>query len=454
MSTAPRDPGVEMDALARELFPITRCLAGPGYRETIDRLEQVTGPLTRHRIATGERVLDWEVPREWELREAWIRDPDGRIVVDARGCNLHVVSHSVPVRARLPLVELQEHLHSLPALPEAIPYRTSYYHESWGFCLADEVRRALPDGEYEVCIDAELRPGHIELAEAVVPGRQAEEVLFSTYCCHPSMANNELSGPVVVTHLARALRERARPRLTYRFLFVPETIGSIAYLDRFGQRLHERLVAGWVVTCCGDPGDFTFKRSRRGDTLADRVTRHVLAHGDAPHREVDFYPAGSDERQYSSPGYDLPVASLMRTMYNAYPEYHTSLDDLSLITPQALAGTLAAYLRIVETLEVNETLQVTVPYGEPNLGRRGLYGQTGGAWIDDRGHQDMMFLLNFCDGGPDLLAAAERCRRPIGKLAEVARVLKEHGLLRTVGGGAAARDGPETLAARAEPTLA
>jgi aminopeptidase-like protein len=423
--------GGRMHDLATELFPITRSLAGPGFRETLAVLERTCGPLERHRFATGERVFDWVVPDEWTIREAWIKAPDGAVVVSLEDSNLHVVSHSAPMHRRLSLDALQPHLHSVADQPDAIPFRTSYYVDDWGFCLSDRLRRSLPAGEYEVLIDSDLLPGHVELGELTIEGRSRREVLFSTYCCHPSLANNELSGPVVVAERARMLRERgAAPRFTYRFLFAPETIGAIAYLARFGDRLKERLAAGYVVTCVGDAGAFTYKRSRRGESLADRVAAHVLAHLGHPYRIVDFYPPGSDERQYCSPGFNLPVGSLMRSMYGEYPEYHTSLDDLSFITARALGESLQAYGRIVECLEATEAFEVTIPHCEPQLGRRGLYRSTGGAWISERRHEDMMFLLNFCDGSGDLLAAAERSGRPVWDLRPVADMLCEHGLLR------------------------
>lgn len=426
--------GEEMHALARELFPLNRSLTGPGFRQTLDELERTAGPMRRHRFATGERVFDWTIPREWTLREAWIKDPQGRRVVSLEESNLHVVGYSVAVHARMPLHQLQEHIHSLPDQPEAVPYRTSYYAESWGFCLSDRRRCALEPGEYEVLIDADLEPGHVEVGEVTIEGQTPREVLFSTYCCHPSLANNELSGPVLAAHLARLLRETERePRFTYRFLFLPETIGSIAYLARFGERVIERLVAGYVVTCIGDPGPFTYKRSRRGDSLADRAAEHVLRHFGAPHRTIDFYPrtvAGSDERQYCSPGFNLPVGSLMRSMYATYPEYHTSLDDLSLITAEALGQSLEAYHRIVEALEGNVTLEVTVPCGEPQLSARGLYPTTGGTALTERRLRDMMHLLSYCDGSSDLLEAAEAAERPFWELLPVADRLREEGLLR------------------------
>jgi aminopeptidase-like protein len=427
-ATAPAT-GAELHGLAARLFPIARSLTGPGLRETLGILEEVAGsPMEVHRWATGEQVFDWTIPEEWAIRDAWIRRPDGEKVVDFADSNLHVLGYSEPVRKRLPLDELERHLHSLPELPHAIPYVTSYYARRWGFCLQHERRERLAPGEYEVCIDADLGPGHVEVGEIALPGETADEILFSTYVCHPSLANNELSGPVIAAHLARALRDRPR-RFTYRIVFVPETIGSIAYLHRFGDRMLARLKAGYVITCAGDPGPFTYKRSRGGASLADRAAEHVLRESGAPHRVVDFFPSGSDERQYCSPGFNLPVGSLMRTMYGTYPEYHTSLDDLEFVTPDGLGGTLDMYLSIVDVLEGNETLETTVRHCEPQLGKRGLYPTLGGARDRQERVNDMMWLLNMCDGTRDLLAVAERAGRPVAALAPVAAELKAGGLL-------------------------
>jgi aminopeptidase-like protein len=429
MMVAPRATGADLHGLAARLFPIARSLTGPGVRETLAVLEEVAGtPMERHRWATGEQVFDWTIPDEWAIRDAWVRDPSGATVVDFADSNLHVLGYSEPVRRRVPLEELQGHLHSIPDLPHAIPYVTSYYRRRWGFCLPHERRERLVPGDYEVCIDADLGPGDLEVGEVTLPGALPDEVLFSTYVCHPSLANNELSGPVIAAHLARALRDRPR-RLTYRILFLPETIGSIAYLHRFGDRLLERLRAGYVITCAGDPGPFTYKRSRRGDSLADRAAEHVLRASGAPHEVVDFFPTGSDERQFCSPGFNLPVGSLMRTMYGRYPEYHTSLDDLSFVTPEALAGTLEMYLAIVDALEANETLATTVPYGEPQLGKRGLYGSTGGQSHTQEEQMAMLWVLNLADGRHSLLDTAERAALPFELVERVAERLRLAGLL-------------------------
>ena len=416
-----------MHALATRLWPIARSLTGPGFRESLAIIEETTGPMELHRWPTGEQVLDWQVPDEWTIREAWIRGPGGERVVDFAEHNLHVLGYSEPIHRTMPLEELQGHLHSIPEQPTAIPYVTSYYRRRWGFCLAHDERERLPDGDYEVFIDADLGPGHVEVGEVVIEGGE-QEVLFSTYCCHPSMANNELSGPVIAAQLAAAVRARPERRHTYRFLFLPETIGSICYLARFGDRLRERLAAGYVITCAGDRGTLTYKRSRRGDSLADRVAEHVLRGSE--HQVIDFFPLGSDERQFCSPGFNLPVGSLMRTRYGTYPEYHTSLDDLSFITPEALGETFEKYLAIVAALEANDTLAATEPYGEPQLGKRGLYPTLGGPRAVEQAVTDMMWLLNLCDGTCDLVAVAERAGRPLAELAPIAAKLVDAGLLR------------------------
>jgi aminopeptidase-like protein len=433
------DRGAAMHALLVELFPIARSLAGPGIRSTLAALEEVTGPLDRLVFPTGTPVLDWEVPREWTLRRAVLRGPDGSVVADTDDCNLHVVNGSVPVRTRVSLDELESRLFSRPDLPDAIPYRTSYYDEGWGFCLADRVRRALVPGEYEVDIDTDLADGELVVGELVLPGSSSDEVLISTYCCHPSMANNELSGPVVTAFLARWLSQRGPRRYTYRFVFGPETIGAISYLSERGAHLREHLRAGWVVTCVGDPGSFTYKRSRRGDALCDRVAEHVLHHL-APGSEVlDFFATGSDERQYCSPGFDLPVGSLMRSMHGTFREYHTSLDDTSFVTGEALTASLHMYQQMIEVLEANRWWQSTAPYGEPRLGPRGLYPTTGAAADAARVVGDMMHVLNFADGTRDLLGIADRGKRPMWLLVPIAEQLAGAGLLREGdrGGGGA-----------------
>lgn len=408
------------------LWPINRSIAGPGLRRSLDILAEVI-PTQRHRFATGTAVFDWEVPREWEVREAYLVDPDGRRRADFAQHNLHLVAHSVPVRARMTLDELRPRLHSIPDQPDAIPYVLSLYDENWGFCLTDRELRELPDGEYEVVIDSELRDGHVEIGEAVLPGESEQEVLFSSYLCHPSLANNELSGPLALASLYERLSRRPRRRLTYRFLLGAETIGTLCFLSLRGEHLCERLAAGYVVTCVGDRGAFTLKTSRRGDTLADRAARAVLREV-GEHSVVPFDPGnGSDERQYCSPGFDLPVASVMRTMYSCFPQYHTSLDDKEFIDFARLAESVDVYERIVDALEHNLTWWNTVRFGEPQLGKRGLYpGTNANAPLEVK---PTMWMLNLADGEHDLLAIAQRSGQPLAGLIDAAGKLAAAGLL-------------------------
>jgi len=408
------------------LWPINRSIAGPGLRQSLDVLAEVI-PTERHRFPTGTKVFDWEVPREWEAREAYLIGPDGRRRADFAENNLHLVAHSTPVRASMSLAELRPHLHSSPGQPDAIPYVLSLYDENWGFCLSDRELCALPDGEYEVVIDSELRAGHVEIGEAVLPGESEEEVLFSSYLCHPSLANNELSGPLLIAFLYERLSRRPRRRLTYRFLLGAETIGTLCFLSLRGRHLQEHLAAGYVVTCVGDRGPFTLKTSRREDTLADRAAGVVLREA-GEHTVTPFDPGnGSDERQYCSPGFDLPVASVMRTMYTRFPEYHTSLDDKSLIDFQSLAESVAVYERIVDALEHNLVWWNTVQFGEPQLGKRGLYPGTNANAPFELG--PTMWMLNLADGEHDLLAIAERSGQPLAGLVDAATKLSTAGLL-------------------------
>jgi aminopeptidase-like protein len=422
----------ELERYFDRLWPLLRSLTGDGVRATHDILSELA-PLERTEVPSGSRVLDWIVPPEWIVRDAYVIDPDGRRILDVHENNLHLLGYSTPFRGVLSRAALDEHLHSLPAQPTAIPYLTSYYSPRWGFCLTHEHRERLPEGDYEVVVDTELRAdGSLTLGEAFLPGEEPGEVLLSTYTCHPSLANNELSGPLVTAFLYQRVAAWPRRRLGYRFVFVPETIGAIAYLARRGEILRERLLAGYVVTCIGDAGPFTLKRSRRGDTLADRAAEYVLA-GKPDVRIVDFFPSGSDERQYCSPGFDLPVASVMRTMYGTYPEYHTSLDDRDFISFAAMAESVDAYDRILRTIDANISLLNTSPYGEPQLGRRGLYPSLGSSKETDERAEGMLWILNQSDGEHDLLDIAARSGLPMELIVAAADDLIRAGLLEPAG---------------------
>lgn len=418
--------GEAIHAFAREAYPICRSITGDGVRRTLEILKEIV-PLDVYEVPTGTPVFDWQVPREWNLREAWIKDPRGEVVVDLRDHTLHVLNYSVPVAKKLPLEELQEHLYSLPEKPELIPYRTSYYAERWGFCLPHRQREALEPGNYEVLIDATLEPGHLTYGELFLPGETAETVLLSTHVCHPSLANDNLSGLGVMAHLARLLSGVER-RYGYRFLFIPGTIGSITWLARNREAAAE-VRHGLVAANLGDGGPFHYKRSRRGEAEIDRAVVKVLADAGEEHEIEDFVPFGYDERQYGSPGFDLAVGSLTRSPWGRYPEYHTSADDLELIRPEPLGESLARYLEVVALLEENRRYCNLNPHCEPQLGKRGLYRTIGG---DDKGRERelaILWVLNQSDGERSLLEIAERSGIAFEAISEAAEALLEAELL-------------------------
>jgi len=421
--------GVAMHALMAELFPICRSITGEGFRTSLRRLAELV-PIQLTDVPSGTRVFDWTVPREWNIRDAWIADAAGKRVVDFRESNLHVVNYSAPVRRRLSLAELRPRLHSLPAQPELIPYRTSYYAEDWGFCLAHRVLEQLSEGEYEVCIDSDLGAGHLTYGECILPGATADEILLSVHSCHPSLANDNLSGMVVAAHAARHLAAVSR-RHTIRILFIPGTIGSITWLAQHEDDAR-RIRHGLVLSCLGDPGPSSYKRSRRGTALVDRAAEHVLRFAGA-HRLLDFVPYGYDERQYCSPGFDLPVGCLTRTPNGKFPEYHTSADNLGFVRPEFLQESLAKLLAILEVLEHDGRYLNLNPKCEPQLGRRGLYRNTGGQ--SPPGHEmALLWVLNLSDGEHTLLQIAERAGMPFSTVLGAVKSLVGVGLLSPVDG--------------------
>ncbi|SPL94482.1 unnamed protein product [[Actinomadura] parvosata subsp. kistnae] len=421
--------GEEMHALVERLYPLCRSITGDGVRATLEIVGEHL-ELDVHEVPTGTQVLDWTIPKEWNIRDAYIKDRAGNRVVDFQRSNLHVVGYSVPVSATMTLAELRPHLHTLPAQPGLVPYRTSYYAETWGFCLSQDTLDGMDEGPYEVVIDSTLADGHLTYAEHVVPGRTDDEVLISCHVCHPSLANDNLAGIAVATALAGRLKE---PRFTYRFLFAPGTIGAITWLARNRERTG-RVRHGLTLACAGDAGALTYKRSRRGDAPIDRAMALVLR--DRPHTVVDFSPYGYDERQFCSPGFNLPVGSLTRTPYAGYPEYHTSGDDVGFVSPRAMADTLEALWAAVEVLEHDGRYENLSPYGEPQLGRRGLYGSLGGRSDTKQAQMAMLWVLNLSDGEHSLMDVTGRSGLPFRAVAEAAAALEGAGLLKRVGEGA------------------
>jgi aminopeptidase-like protein len=417
--------------LIEAAYPICRSITGDGVRRTLAMIRERI-PLEIHEVPSGTPVFDWTVPKEWNIRDAWIKDPSGHKVVDFKEHNLHVLNYSVPVHERLPLAELKKRLFTLPDKPDLIPYRTSYYRETWGFCLRHRTLEELPEGEYEAYIDSTLADGSLTYGECFLPGDSDREVLLSTHICHPSLCNDNLSGIAVMTELARELQGRPRRRYSYRCLFIPGTIGSITWLAR-NEETARKIDHGLVAANLGDPGTFHYKKSRRGNADVDRAVLAVLKGSGEPFGVEDFVPFGYDERQYCSPGFNLAVGSLTRTPYGRYPEYHTSADNLEFVRPESLEGSLRTYLAVMDVLEGNRRYLNLNPKGEPQLGRRGLYRTIGG---DDAGRARelaLLWVLNLSDGEHALLDIAERSGMSFAAVREAADALLEVGLLREIG---------------------
>lgn len=419
--------GADIHALASEIYPICRSITGNGVRETLSKLGRHV-PLAITEVPTGTQVFDWTIPREWNIRDAYVKASDGRKVIDFQRHNLHVLNYSTPVRARMSLSDLKPHLFSLPDDPDLIPYRTSYYKEQWGFCLAHRDLQALAEDIYEVVVDSELKDGGLTWGEFVHRGESEDEVLLSAHVCHPSLANDNCSGLALLTLLARALC-KVKTRLSYRFLFAPGTIGAIAWLA-YNESRAARIKHGLVVSCLGDAGAPTYKRSRRGDALIDRAMAHILKHcGEG--RVIDFSPYGYDERQYGSPGFDLPVGLLQRSPFGTFREYHTSADDLSFIRPEYLAHSWQIIVSLIEILE-NDRRPVSLnPKCEPQLGRRGLYAMIGGDKDAPARQMAMLWVLNLADGQHSLLDIAERAELPFARIRDAEAALARGGLLRS-----------------------
>ncbi|NMB87750.1 MAG: DUF4910 domain-containing protein [Chloroflexi bacterium] len=413
-----------------QLYPICRSITGEGIRQTLRALQDII-PLEIHEVPSGTQVFDWTVPQEWNIRDAYIQNASGKRVVDFRQSNLHVVNYSVPVKARMTLEELRPHLYTLPDHPDWVPYRTTYYHEDWGFCLSHNTLTGLEEGEYEVCIDATLAPGSLSYGEFYLPGEIQDEFLISCHACHPSLCNDNLSGITLAAMLAKTLQGVER-RYSYRFLFIPGTIGSITWLS-LNKEQARRIQHGLVVTCVGDPGNSTYKQSRDGNAEIDRAVAHVLKHSSQAYEIREFIPYGYDERQYCSPGFNLAVGSLMRTPNNQYPQYHTSADNLELVRPEYLADSFEKYLKVIELIEGNRSYINLNPYCEPQLGKRGLYQPIGG-YGDNKSFQlAMLWVLNQSDGKHSLLDIAERAGMAFDMIYAAAARLEETQLLKEQG---------------------
>jgi aminopeptidase-like protein len=419
--------GEYMFKLAEELWPIGRSLSGPGVRETLEILKREVPELEIKEFRSGDLVFDWEIPNEWTPVSATLTDPSGRVICDYSENNLRLLGYSIPISGEFSLEELQSHLFSLKDQPHAIPYVTSYYRENWGFCLTQIEREQLVPGNYKVDIKTTLKPGVLNYGEIVIPGKSKREVFFSTYVCHPSMANNELSGPVLAVQLASFVKE-LNPNLTYKFLFIPETIGSIAYIANNLPHLKENLLAGFVLTCVGDDRSYSYLPSRLGGTVADRVALETFESLDLPYVRYTWKDRGSDERQYCAPGIDLPVCSVMRTKYGDFPEYHTSLDRLgTVVTPSGLQGIFNYYSAVVQKLEAHRYPKVNT-LGEPQLGKRGLYPTISikGAYADVI---PMKNVISELDGNHSLEEIAERTGLSLEKVTEISDTLIEKGLV-------------------------
>jgi aminopeptidase-like protein len=419
--------GREMISLITGLYPICRSITGDGIRETLRRLQNLV-PLELFEVPTGTQVFDWTVPQEWNIRDAYVKNSAGERVIDFQKSNLHVVNYSEPVHEKMSLAQLRPHLFTMPDRPDWIPYRTSYYKRTWGFCLSDRQLASLAEGEYEVAIDSSLEDGALTYGELYLPGETTDEILISTHACHPSLANDNLSGLAVASFLARHL-STARRRLSYRFLFLPGTIGAITWLAR-NESLVPRIKHGLVLAGVGDGGPLTYKKSRRGDTEVDRAAAHVLKHADSNSRVVDYSPYGYDERQYCSPGFNLAVGRLSRTPHGTFPEYHTSADDLSFVREKSLVGSFQACLSIFSVLENDYCCLNTNPKCEPQLGKRGVYRSLGGASGAGASEMALLWVLSCSDGQHTLLDIAERAGVSFDEVSSAATTLKNCGLLK------------------------
>lgn len=426
-----KDTQFPMHQWATDLFPICRSITGKGVRDTFDYLQKLLPDLKVHSIPTGTKVMDWEIPEEWDITEAYIEDPEGNRIIDFKDHNLHVVNYSESVDAYLSLDELNDPLYSIPEQPDAIPYVTSYYKRRWGFCLPHKQREALKQGQYHVVIKSTHQKGVLNYADLVIPGDSEKEIFFSTYICPPSMGNNELSGPVLATAIAQWVSSLPKRKYTYRFSFAPETIGAITYISQNLDTLKDNIVAAFNLTCVGDPGRFSFMPSRHGNTLSDRVVLRVLKERAPDYNHYSFLDRGSDERQYCSPGVDLPMVSIMRTKYALFPEYHTSLDNLDFITQEALEGTLEIHQKCIKILENNIFWKAT-NLCEPKLSQYNLYPDLNQKKSDFTDARNVLHFLAYADGTHDITSLSDLIGLAPDKCSALADTLHKVGLIKDI----------------------
>ena len=421
--------GNEMYALCDRLFPICRSITGDGVRETLRVLQSVCPAMTLHEVPTGTQVFDWVVPKEWNIRDAWIKNSKGEKILDFAKSNLHVMGYSIPVNQKVTLEELLPLIHTQPDQPDAIPYVTSYYKERYGFCMSQEQKDALQDDTYHIYIDSDLKDGSLTYGEILIPSTEGnkDEIFLSTYVCHPSMANNELSGPAVTVYLAKWLLEKTHRRYNYRIIFIPETIGAITYLSQHLPEMKKNIRAGFNISCVGDDRTYSYVASRYGNTLADKVAKNVLSFRYPEYKRYSFLQRGSDERQYNAPGVDLPVCAVCRSKYAEYPEYHTSKDNMGLISPTGLQGAYEVYRDMIEALEYNHKYKIQC-LGEPQLGKRGLYPT-----ISQKGQHELVAALTdfiaYADGTNDIIDISNKIQIPVRNLIPVVKILLKNKLI-------------------------
>lgn len=420
--------GNEIHLFCKKIWGINRSITGDGVRETLKKVKEICPELEIKELASGTKVFDWVVPKEWSVKEAWIKSPDGEIICNFSENNLHLVGYSVPIKKHVSLSELNQHLHSLEDMPHAIPYVTSYYNDYWGFCIEDTKKKKLKNGIYEVNIDSQLFDGSLSYGEILLKGRSNKEVFLSTYICHPSMANNELSGIGVLTYIAKYISQLKNRKYTYRIIFIPETIGSLSYLSLNLEEMKKNIFVGFNVTCIGDNRTYSYLPSRDGNTYSDLVARHVLSHLNKNFITYSWNDRGSDERQYCAPGIDLPIASIMRSKYGEYDEYHTSLDNLTdVVTPEGLDGGYQALFRSLEVIE-RDAIPKTLILGEPQMGKRGLYPTVSKAQRNKK-IKNMMNIISYSDGKNSILEIAQLCNVPVWEIYEIIDLLIDRSII-------------------------